>query len=72
MKRLVILGNYTLRSFFTRAAGPFNVTLLEVDSEGVAEIQTAAEGYLEAADSQMDMVTKDMRIDFKNLGFLGS
>jgi hypothetical protein len=72
MKRLVILGNYTLRTFLSRAAGPFNVTLLDVDSEGVAEIQSAPEGHLEAADSEMDMFTKDMRVDFKNLGFMGS
>ncbi|XP_046662059.1 uncharacterized protein LOC124355135 [Homalodisca vitripennis] len=72
MKRLEILGNYTLRTFFSRAAGPFNVTLLEVDSEGVAEVQTTADGHLEATDSVMDMFTKDMKVDFKNLGFMGS
>lgn len=72
MKRLVILGNYTLKTFWSRAAGPFNVTLLDVDSEGVAEVANTDEGHLEATDSEMDMFTKDMRVDFKNLGFLGS
>lgn len=70
MKRLVILGNYTLKTFFRGTQGPFNVTLMDVDSEGVAEIANTDEGHLEATDSQMDMSTKNMKLDFKNLGFL--
>lgn len=72
MKRLVILGNYTMKTLWSRAAGPFNVTLLEVDSEGVAEVATAPEGHLEATESQMDMTTKDMKVDFRNMGWMGS
>lgn len=72
MKRLVILGNYTMKTFWNRAAGPFNVTLLDVDSEGVAEVATAPEGHLEATDSQMDMEAKEMKVDFRNMGWTGS
>lgn len=72
MKRLVILGNYTMRTFWNSAAGPFNVTLLGVDSEGVAEVASAPEGHLEATDSQMDMVAKEMKVDFRNMGWMGS
>lgn len=72
MKRLVILGNYTLRTFFSRAAGPFNVTLLRVDAEGAAELRPDSDGQLQATDSQMDMYAQDMKLDFKNLGYAGS
>lgn len=72
IKRLVILGNYTMKTFWNKADGPFNVTLLDVDAEGVAEVATAPEGHLEATESQMDMTTKDMKVDFRNMGWLGS
>lgn len=72
MKRLVILGNYTMRTFFKRASGPFNVTLLNVDAEGAAELKPDGDGQLQATDSEMDMYAHDMILDFKNLGFAGS
>lgn len=68
MKQLLILGNYSLRTFWSRSAGPFNVTLLNVSSEGVAAIETTQEGHLEASDSEMDMFTDKMLVDFKGLG----
>lgn len=67
MKRLIILGNYTLKSFFSQSKGPFNVTLMEVDSEGAAELEPDEDGQLQASESQMDMFTKSMKMDFKNL-----
>lgn len=68
MKRLVILGNYTMRSFFKRSSGPFNVTLLDVYSEGSVELRPDGDGMLHATDSEMDMEANDMKIHFKNLG----
>uniref|UniRef100_A0A1B6DBL0 Lipid-binding serum glycoprotein N-terminal domain-containing protein n=1 Tax=Clastoptera arizonana TaxID=38151 RepID=A0A1B6DBL0_9HEMI len=67
MKRVVILGNYTLKSFFRQSSGMFNVTLVDVDSEGAAELQPDEDGQLQASESQMDMFTRAMKSEFKNL-----
>lgn len=67
MKQLTVLGNYTLKTFWSRTSGPFNVTLLNVSCEGVAEIETTQEGHLEASDSDMDMSTENMLLDFKKM-----
>ncbi|XP_075216039.1 uncharacterized protein LOC142321658 [Lycorma delicatula] len=72
MKRLVILGNYTMRSFFNRAAGPFNVTLLDVTTEGAAALHYTSDGSLETSETDMDMTFRNIKIDFKNLGIMGS
>lgn len=72
MKKLIILGNYTMKSFISRAAGPFNVTLLNVTTEGAAALHYTPEGNLEASETDMDMFFNDIKLDFKNLGFMGS
>ncbi|XP_073994699.1 uncharacterized protein isoform X2 [Rhodnius prolixus] len=72
MKQLTIIGNYSIRSWFTRASGPFNVTLLDVETSGAAELQKSENGILQATESEMDMTFRDAIVDFKNLGMVGS
>lgn len=44
MPRLVVLGNYTAKSWFKKAAGPFNVTILDVTSSGAAALTRDEDG----------------------------
>lgn len=70
IKRMYVLGNYTLKSWFGRpAAGPFNVTLLDVEAEAAAALEPDEDGNLQATETDMDMRFKDCELDFKNLGF---
>ncbi|XP_050538459.1 neurofilament heavy polypeptide-like [Daktulosphaira vitifoliae] len=73
IRRLYILGNYTMKTWFSRpAAGPFNVTLIDVDAEAAAALEPDADGYLQTNETEMDMQFADCNLDFKNLGFMAS
>lgn len=73
IKRMYVLGNYTLNSWIMRpAAGPFNVTLMDVDAEAAAALEPDDDGNLQATETDMDMRFKDCELDFKNLGFTAS
>lgn len=72
MRQLVILGNYSMSSFLSRASGPFNVTLLDVTTEGAAALHYTDDGKLEASETDMDMSFRDIKLDFKNLGLMGA
>ncbi|XP_001945904.1 uncharacterized protein LOC100166777 isoform X1 [Acyrthosiphon pisum] len=73
IKRMYVLGNYTLRSWLSRpASGPFNVTLIDVEAAAEAALEPDADGNLQATDTEMDMQFKDCELDFKNLGFAAS
>jgi len=68
-----VLGNYTLRAWFGKpAAGPFNVTLIDVDAEAAADLVPDEDGNLQANETEMDMRFRDCELDFKNLGFTAS
>lgn len=70
IQRMYVLGNYTLKSWFGRpAAGPFNVTLIDVDAEAAAALVPDEDGNLQANETEMDMRFRDCELDFKNLGF---
>ncbi|KAE9545417.1 hypothetical protein AGLY_000960 [Aphis glycines] len=70
IKRMYVLGNYTMRSWLSRpAAGPFNVTLIDVEAAAEAALEPDEDGVLQATDTEMDMQFKDCELDFKNLGF---
>lgn len=70
IERMYVLGNYTLKSWFGRpAAGPFNVTLIDVDAEAAAALEPDEDGNLQANETEMDMRFRDCELDFKNLGF---
>lgn len=68
MPRLMVLGNYTAKSWFKKAAGPFNVTIFDVTASGAAALSRDVDGDLMASESEMDMQFKDGSVDFKNLG----
>uniref|UniRef100_A0A2S2PRR2 Uncharacterized protein n=1 Tax=Schizaphis graminum TaxID=13262 RepID=A0A2S2PRR2_SCHGA len=73
IKRMYVLGNYTLRSWLSRpVAGPFNVTLIDVEAAAEAALEPDEDGVLQATDTEMDMQFKDCELDFKNLGFAAS
>lgn len=48
IQRMYVYGNYTLKSWFGRpAAGPFNVTLLDVEAEAAAALEPDKQGNLQ-------------------------
>lgn len=72
MDRLVSVGNYTMRTWFSRAAGPFTTIMYNVTTESAAALQRNEDGDLEASESEMDMSFEDVKLDFKNLGMMGT
>ncbi|KMQ98010.1 hypothetical protein RF55_1645 [Lasius niger] len=69
---LDIRGFYTLASWLSRSAGNFTVKLTGVNVEGVARLEVATDGKLQAQNIDMDLTFEKIDLDFKNLGFLGS
>lgn len=70
ISRMYVLGNYTLTAWLSRpAAGPFNVTLLDVEAAAEAALEPDEDGHLQASETEMDMRFRDCELDFKNLGF---
>jgi hypothetical protein len=72
IEKLEVLGNYTMSSWFSRSNGPFNVTLSNVYIEGFAKLEVERGGQLQAQNIDMDIVFRDIAMNFENLGFLGS
>lgn len=68
MKRLVSLGNYSMKSWVNKASGPFNITMLNVIAEGAAALERDENGQLEATESQMDMTCEKFIMDLKGSG----
>lgn len=69
---LHIRGLYTVSSWLSRSAGNFTVELTGVNVEGVARLEVATDGKLQAQDIDMDLTFEKIDLDFKNLGFFGS
>lgn len=63
-----IIGNYTLRSLFSSASGPFNVTLTNVVAASNASVAVERDGKIRTQDIAMDMNFSDMSMNFENLG----
>ncbi|XP_066593751.1 uncharacterized protein [Prorops nasuta] len=72
IETLDIRGLYTLMSWLSKTAGNFTVKLSGVNVEGIARLEVAADGKLQAQDIDMDLTFETIDLDFKNLGFLGS
>ncbi|KAL1449080.1 hypothetical protein WDU94_000315 [Cyamophila willieti] len=70
--KLEILGNYTLRQFWSSSHGPFNVTLLNVYIEGKGALIVNRVGKLEAERVDMNARVENIKLDFENLGVLGA
>ncbi|XP_014481005.1 PREDICTED: uncharacterized protein LOC106747710 isoform X3 [Dinoponera quadriceps] len=69
---LDIRGLYTLTSWFTKSEGDFTVKLTDVSVQGIARLEVATDGKLQAQNIDMDLTFDKIDMDFKNLGFLGS
>jgi len=67
-----MLGNYSFRTWFTSTVGASNTTLVDLYAEGVAQLEVAREGHLEATDIDLDFSVADIHVDLENPGMLGS
>lgn len=61
-----------MSSWLSRTAGNFTVELTGVNVEGIARLEVATDGKLQAQDIDMDLTFEKIDLDFKNLGFLGT
>jgi hypothetical protein len=59
-------------AWFSKSSGPFNVTLSNVYIEGLAKLEVDRGGQLQAQNIEMDIVFKDIAMNFQNLGWMGS
>lgn len=70
--QLQVFGNYTLSTWLSSAKGPFTSNLTKVYVKAIATLEIQRNGQLEAADMNMDITFKDIKMDFKGLGFFAS
>lgn len=63
-----VKGNYTLKSFFSKAEGPFTIDLKNVNVVGNASLAVERDGHIRTQDISMDITFSDMATDFQNLG----
>lgn len=72
IESLQVLGNYTLKGWFSSSGGASNTTLLGLYAEGLAKLEVAREGHLEATDIDMNLFVTDIDIHLENPGTMGS
>ncbi|CAL7946502.1 unnamed protein product [Xylocopa violacea] len=72
IESLDIRGLYTLSSWLSRSAGNFTVKLTGVHVKGLARLEVANDGKLQAQNIDLDLTFEKIDMDFKNLGFLGA
>lgn len=65
-------GNYQLSSFFTKSKGPFTINITKVEFDGEARLEVRKDGNLRTQSIQCDLKYGDMKLNFENLGGLGS
>uniref|UniRef100_A0A336KI47 CSON005147 protein n=1 Tax=Culicoides sonorensis TaxID=179676 RepID=A0A336KI47_CULSO len=70
--QLVLVGNYTLSTFVTKSNGPFKIIIENVFVQGNASLAVEIDGKIRTQDIKMDVKFADMKMDFQNLGLLGS
>lgn len=68
----LILGNYTMCTWFSCSSGGFTVTLGGVLVTAVAGLEVGPRGRLRAEEFGMDVTFDHIAMDFKNLGFMMS
>jgi len=61
-----------MSAWFSRSRGDFNVTVENVFTETTLEFLVDDEGILQVKDVGMDIKFDDIKMNFENLGFLGS
>lgn len=72
IEQLLIKGQYTMSTWFSRQQGDFNVTLSGVLIKGLASMEVNQNGQLEAQNINMDITFQNIAMNFQNLGFMGS
>lgn len=72
LDEMVTKGHYILSSFMSKSDGPFHVILKDVTVTATANLMVQMDGQLTTDVITMDITFKNMDMDFKNLGFLGS
>ncbi|XP_017110624.1 uncharacterized protein LOC108134730 isoform X1 [Drosophila elegans] len=72
LDQMLVKGQYTLSSFFSRANGPFTVILKNVYAEATAFLAVERDGHLATDRIKIDITFSDMTMDFQNLGLVGS
>lgn len=72
LDQMLVKGQYTLSSFFSKANGPFTVVLKNVYAEATAFLAVERDGQLATDRIKIDITFSDMTMDFQNLGLVGS
>lgn len=74
LDKLEVLGNYTLSTWlgFSRSKGGCNITMNDVYVEGIAYLNVARLGNLEAEEIELDVFVNSFSLDFKNLSVMGA
>ncbi|XP_017075451.2 uncharacterized protein LOC108110753 [Drosophila eugracilis] len=72
LDQMLVKGQYTLSSFFSKANGPFTVVLKNVYAEATAYLAVERDGHLATDRIKIDITFSDMTMDFQNLGLVGS
>ncbi|XP_039479149.1 uncharacterized protein LOC120443853 isoform X1 [Drosophila santomea] len=72
LDQMLVKGQYTLSSFFSKANGPFTVILKNVYAEATAFLAVERDGQLATDRIKIDITFSDMTMDFQNLGLVGS
>lgn len=70
--QMIMLGNYTMSSLFSRSTGPFKILITNVFVQGNATLAVEIDGKIRTQDIKMDIKFEDMKMDFENLGLFGS
>lgn len=68
---LQVLGNYSFRTWLSSARGASNTTLTELYAFGLAKLEVARDGYLEATDIDLDLSVTDIDVNLENPGVVG-
>lgn len=67
VKTVLVKGNCTVETLFTKSKGPFNMTLTNVTAEGTVYLKTDSEGKLYANRSSTDMTYQALTVCFSVL-----
>lgn len=72
IEKLHVFGNYSLSTWLSTSSGPFTVNLTDVNVKAQARLEVEREGHLETQEMAMDIVFRDIAMNFENLGFFAT
>lgn len=70
IKKILVEGNYTLSSWFSKSKGPFSVQLQNVKITAIARLDVGRSGQLEAQEIDMDISFENIALNFQGIGTL--